>query len=190
VPKARKAANEPPPGFAVDRSLGPGRYQLTKVFPGLDKLPALLGVAKMDPGGLDAILATLVQVVDEDMWMYIAPRKAPDPPHDRWVPVVSPDDDVIVVGLSHLAESPGILLYLDILHELCHVTQRHKGIELWDPKYDYVDRPTELEAYQYVVEEARRLGATKPFIREYLRVEWVSEEDYQRLLEKMGLSGN
>jgi len=192
VPRSRKASNEPPVGFSVNRSLGPGRYELLEVFPGLDKLPAFATLSAKDPDGPKGILKASVEVVKADIWMYVAPRTMPDMPHsrDRWNPVISGDADVVVVGHSHLAESAAILLYMDILHELCHVAQRHKGIELWDPKYEYVDRPTELEAYQFVIDEARGLGATKPFLKEYLKVEWVSEEDYQRLLQKMGLSGD
>jgi hypothetical protein len=191
VPRPRKAPNEPPAGFTVNRSLGPGRYKLLEVFPGLDTLPAFIAVTEKDPGKLDAVLGTLVEVVKDDVWMYIAPRVQPKiHGRDQWHPVLSGDLDIVVVGHGHLTESSPILLYMDILHELCHVTQRHKGIELWDPKYEYVDRPTELEAYQFVIDEAKRLGATKPFLKEYLKVEWVSEEDYQRLLQKMGLSGD
>ena len=49
-------------------------------------------------------------------------------------------------------------IYLDLIHELCHVKQFMEGKELFDPRYDYVDRPTEIEAYRYAVKEARRIG--------------------------------
>lgn len=191
VPKVpRKAANEPPKGFAVNRALVPGTYPLLEVFPKLEALEAFAAVQGQDKSGHCVLREVRIAVSKDDVWMYVAPRSIPDNMRSQWNPVVAPEGDVIVVGHSHLAESPPILLYLDILHELCHIVQRHAGQELWDEKYDYVDRPTELEAYEFVVEEARKLGATKPFMREYLRVEWVSEEDYQRLLEKMGLSGD
>lgn len=190
MPRARKSANEPPAGFSVNRTLGPGRYKLLEAFPGLDKLPAFLAITTKDPGGVKGILEAFVEVVKDDIWMYVAPRTLPPGSREHWSPVISGDSDVVVVGHAHLAESAPILLYMDILHELCHVAQRHRGIELWDPKYDYVDRPTELEAYQFVIDEGKKLGATKPFLKEYLKVEWVSDEDYERLLQKMGLSGD
>ncbi len=188
VPRARRAANEPPREFAIDRTLGPGRHPLLAVFPGLDRLPAFSAVAKRHPDGEKDLVRVAIELVSDDIWMYVAPTARPPDAPPEWTPVIAKDADVIVVGLSHLRESPAILLYLDILHELCHIAQRRRGLDLWDRRYGYVDRPTEVEAYEFVIEEARRLGATKPFLREYLRVEWVSEEDYQRLLDKMGLS--
>ncbi len=193
VPKGRRAANQPPKGFSVNRGLGKGRHSLLEAFPGIEKLPAFAAIATKDPRGPARLALTEVEVVEADIWMYVAPSD-PDEigsmrSREGWKPVFSGEKDVVVVGHDHIAESPEILLYLDILHELCHVTQRHRGMHLWAEGYSYVDRPTEIEAYQFVIEEARRLGATTPFLQEYLKVEWVSDEDYQRLLEKMGLPG-
>lgn len=187
VPRARKASNQPPTGFAVDRTRGVGRHPLLSVFPGLDALPAFLELGRRDPGGTEGLRLTEVEVVPQDVWMYVAPSSPSELKREGWNPVYSGDKDVVVIGGSHLVESPGILLYLDVLHELCHVAQRHRGLKLWESGKSYVDRPTEIEAYQFAIDEAHRLGATTPFLREYLRVEWVSEEDYQRLLERMGI---
>jgi len=44
-------------------------------------------------------------------------------------------------------------------------------LDLFDRKYSYVDRPTEVEAYKYTVEEARNLGMKKEEILDYLKVE-------------------
>ena len=64
---------------------------------------------------------------------------------------------------GHLTISKGYLengnktdIYLDLIHELCHVKQYMEGKELFDPRYDYVERPTEIEAYRYCVQEAKR----------------------------------
>ncbi len=194
MPKGRRAGNQPPKGFSVNRKVGPGRLPLLEVFPTLDQMPAFALIAAKDPRGKEFLVRTEIEVVSADIWMYVAPT---DPAEigglrarGEWKPVFSGSKDVIVVGLSHVTESAEILLYLDILHELCHITQRHRGMPLWGGDYSYVDRPTEVEAYQFVIDEARRLGATTPFLQEYLKVEWVSEEEYQRLLERMGLPGN
>jgi hypothetical protein len=56
------------------------------------------------------------------------------------------------------------------------------GKELFDPRYEYVDRPTEIEPYRYCVQEARRLGLSEERIRLYLRTEWMGEADYERLV--------
>jgi hypothetical protein len=119
--------------------------------------------------------------------MYVAPHELPPDADKRWQPIVTPDD-CIVVGGPHLRKSPAFTIYLDILHELFHVFQRQAGRELWDDKYDYVDRPTELEAYRFGVEEARRLHATDAYLREYLRVMWVSERRHRRLLRNLGVT--
>ena len=78
-------------------------------------------------------------------------------------------------------------IYLDVVHELCHVKQWMEGRELFDPNYDYVDRPTEVEAYRYTVQEAKRLGLSEERILGYLKTEWMSEQDLKRLVRNMGV---
>jgi len=78
-------------------------------------------------------------------------------------------------------------IYLDVVHELCHVKQWMDGRELFDPEYDYVDRPTEVEAYRYTVQEAIRIGLDREQILKYLKTEWMSQEDLIRLVKNMGL---
>jgi hypothetical protein len=56
-----------------------------------------------------------------------------------------------------------------------------EGKELFDVDYSYIDRPTEIEAYKYAVEEARRLGLSDERICKYLKTEWMSLEDLRRL---------
>ena len=119
--------------------------------------------------------------------MYVAPHEVPKSFRRRWKPVVSAGSDCIVVGAGHLKDSPSLILFLDIFHELCHVRQRHDGRNLWPEELDYVRRPTEIEAYQFVVDEARRLGVGDGTIREYLRVEWVDEPDMLELYRTLGV---
>lgn len=78
-------------------------------------------------------------------------------------------------------------IYLDVVHELCHVKQWMEGRELFDPEYDYVDRPTEVEAYRYTVQEALRIGLNRERILQYLKTEWMSQDDLNRLVKNMGL---
>jgi uncharacterized protein YebE (UPF0316 family) len=61
------------------------------------------------------------------------------------------------------------------------------GKELFDPQYEYVDRPTEIEAYGYVVEEAKRLGLCGDRLLCYLKTEWMSEHDLEKLTKNIGL---
>ena len=94
---------------------------------------------------------------------------------------VSSEDGHIRINAHYLNTGRFIDLYLDIIHELVHVRQFLDGRELRDPHYAYVDRPTEIEAFQYTVAEARRLGLTETQILEYLRTEHMSDEQFHRL---------
>jgi hypothetical protein len=181
------AVEEPPKGFRVDRETPVGRHPLLVVFPGLDKLET---AKRHEPDAKKRRRLhdeTCVEVVAEDMWMYVAPRDLPKSFRRRWKPVVSGDTDCIVVGESHLRESPALILFLDIFHELRHIQQRRGGQELWPEKLSYVERPTEIDAYQFVVDEARRIRVSDATIREYLRVEWVDDKDMLALYRSLGV---
>ena len=92
-------------------------------------------------------------------------------------------DGHLVISKGYLNTGNKTDIYLDLIHELCHVKQFMDGKELFDPRYEYVDRPTEIEAYRYCVQEARRLGLSEERIRLYLRTEWMGEADYERLVK-------
>jgi hypothetical protein len=187
VPPSAKR-EEPPKGFRVIRDTPVGRHPLLVVFPGLNKLETATR-HEPDPAKRQKLHdETCVEVVAEDVWMYVAPYDVPKSFRRRWKPVVSPESDCIVVGSEHLQESPELTLFLDIFHELCHIRQRHDGRELWPEKLSYVRRPTEIEAYQFVVDEARRYGVADATLREYLRVEWVEEEELLELFQTLGVA--
>lgn len=154
---------------AVNRKVKSGKHTILDVFPGLDRSNAFVALF---PDGLRAevLRDCRIDVVPEDMYMYI-------------------DDDAgnIVAGLGYLREGDEKIVYLDVLHELTHIRQWHDGKELWDRRYNYVDRPTEIEAYRVAVAEARRLGMGDREIAEYLRVEWTSREEHERLCKHLGV---
>jgi len=179
----------PPEGFQIRRDVPVGRYPLLTVFPHFDSLEAYRTLIRGRPSAPNLAEETCVEVVRQDVWMYVAPHEVPPHRRGRWSPVVAPGLDCIVIGQRHLSKSPAMVLYMDILHELCHVVQRKEGQELWDPRYGYVDRPTELEAYRFVLEEARRRGASEAFLRDYLKVDWISKDEYGKLLRNLGVSG-
>ncbi len=181
----RTATLPVPPGFRVARELPAGRHPLLAVFPGLDRLPPASRLVPDARARAKLFDATCVQVVDQDMWMYVAPHEAPKFARSRgWKPVVSVSD-CIVVGLGHLRESPDLMLFMDIYHELCHVVQRQGGANLWEPGVSYVKRWTEVEAYRFVVDEAREMDVPDAFLREYLKVEWISEAEHRALLAEL-----
>jgi hypothetical protein len=101
---------------------------------------------------------------------------------------VDSSDGHLVISKGYLNNGNKIDIYLDLIHELFHVKQFMEGKELFDPHYDYVDRPTEIEAYRYCIQEARRLGLTEERIRCYLWTEWMSEEDFKRLAKSVNVS--
>ena len=101
---------------------------------------------------------------------------------------VDGSDGHLVISKGYLNSGDKTDIYLDLIHELCHVKQFMEGKELFDPRYDYVDRPTEIEAYQYAVQEARRLGLSDERIRCYLWTEWMDEDSFRRLAKSVNIS--
>jgi hypothetical protein len=99
------------------------------------------------------------------------------------------DDETgnIVVSSEYLRTGDEKYLYLDVVHELVHVRQFMEGKELFDRRYSYVDRPTEIEAYRACVAEGKRIGMKNDEVMEYLKVEWVTEEEFARLLVSVGV---
>jgi hypothetical protein len=94
----------------------------------------------------------------------------------------------LVVNLRYLNRGDKVDIYLDIIHELCHVRQFMEGKDLFDPRYSYVERPTEIEAYRYAVQEARRLGLSDKRICEYLKTEWISDNDLKILAKAVNVA--
>ncbi len=186
-----KAAGADPPApaeFEIARGLPVGRHPLLAVFPGLDRLPLASKLAE-DPAERAQLFAeTSIEVVDQDMWMYVAPQAMPPFARRRgWKPVITPEHDCVVVGVGHLRESAAMILYLDIFHELRHVVQRRHGANLWEPGVSYVERATEIDAYRLVIAEAQRLGVEASYLREYLKVEWITQAEHLQLLQAVGV---
>ena len=103
---------------------------------------------------------------------------------------VDGSDGHLVISKNYLNNGDKTDIYLDLIHELCHVKQYMEGKELFDPRYSYVERPTEIEAYRYCVQEAIRLGLNDERIRCYLRTEWMSESDFEKLVKSVTLSSS
>ena len=154
--------------FIANRSLPEGSYSFREVFSGLDNVEPLINCMG-DASTLRNILdRTRVTLKDKDGYMY-----------------VNDEDGSLVVGLEYLQNGEESHLYLDVIHELVHVKQFLQGCNLFDPRYSYVDRPTEIEAYRCCIEEGRKIGMSEQAIGEYLYVEWISKTDHVRLLRKL-----
>jgi hypothetical protein len=101
---------------------------------------------------------------------------------------VSDEDGHMIVSAYYLRNGDPTSKYLDVVHELVHVRQYREGKALFDETYEYHDRPTELEAYNHTVKEARRLGMSDPEIFEYLKVDWLGEEEVRKLARNLGVT--
>jgi hypothetical protein len=155
-------------GFAVTRGIRPGEFLLPQVFTGVESAKALEPV--LGPDLATELSSVKVTVSAEDLYAY-----------------VSDEDGRLVVGLEHITSSDPKVVYLDVVHELVHVKQFREGLDLYDRRYRYVDRPTEVEAYRVAVEEARRIGMPEAEIFDYLHVEWISSEEHRRLARRLGV---
>jgi hypothetical protein len=103
---------------------------------------------------------------------------------------VSDKDGHLIVNANYLKEGETRDIYLDLIHELVHVKQFRDGRELslnFGKRFEYVDRPTELEAYRHTIKEARKLGMRDKEIVDYLRITWLDEEEVRRLARNLGV---
>ena len=103
---------------------------------------------------------------------------------------VSDEDGHLRICANYLNTGNLVDIYLDIIHELVHVKQFMEGRDLRDRAFNYIDRPTEIEAYQYAVKEARNLGMDDKEILEYLKTERMSKEDLHRLAKAVKVNTN
>lgn len=101
---------------------------------------------------------------------------------------VSNVDGHILMSARYLKNGDIIDIYLDIIHELVHVRQFMEGKELFDDHFSYAERPTEIEAYRTAVEEARNLGLNEQRICEYLRTEWMTDDEFKQLAKAVNLN--
>jgi hypothetical protein len=154
----------------INRNITPGDYLLAEIFDGLHEVDILMRVFKTKEELDDVLLKTKVIVEESDHYMY-----------------VKNDDASIVIGFRHLQNSDLKILYLDIVHELVHVMQQRQGLDLYNKSYAYVDRPTEIEAYEIAVLEAKNLGMNDEEILDYLLVEWITPDEHKRLATHVGL---
>jgi len=156
------------PDVVINRDASPGTVSFTEVFKGFEKV-----------GAVQEIFGRRTRRVLEDLSVELA--------DGRGYMRINDEKGSIVVNTKYLKEGNELHIYLDIVHELVHIRQHMEGKELWDKKYAYVDRPTEVEAYLAAVKEGRRMGLEQDELVEYLKVEWVTEEEFSRMLRTLGV---
>ena len=141
-------------------------------FHGFEKVPAVRAVFGDET---DRVLARQKVEFVSSRWVYMG---------------VNNDDGHIIIGTYHLRNSQLKILYLDIVHELFHVKQHLEGKNLFPDGYEYVDSPIEVPAYRHTVQEAKRIGMSYGEIEEYLKVEWITQEQHARLARSAGLEAD
>ena len=157
----------------INRSLTPGKYKVPDAFPDILNEPILTEIFGSEKT-MDAVFETIeINVIDAPHYMN-----------------VNNENGTINVGLGHLRNSEDEVLYLDILHELCHVKQQREGAVLYRRDIPYVEWPTEIEAYEIAVKVARRMGMTEREIENYLWVEWASPKDNAKLAKRLNVKAD
>lgn len=159
-------------GFEVNRTATEKELPLSQVFRGLEDSKVVQSLFGGKELAAKVLQSARVRFDDSAEYMYVDNK-----------------DGTIVVSGRYLRSAAENLLYLDVIHELVHVKQYKEGRDLFDSKFSYVDRPTELEAYRITLDEARRIGMTEEEIEDYLYVEWISKKEHKKLAETLGVNG-
>jgi hypothetical protein len=156
----------PLPDFAhLDRTLAAGEYRYVEVLPRIAESPALARVAPRADVRARLLERARVQIRG-----------------GRGYAFVDVEAPCIVLSEWYYRQGGDLDLYLDLLHELTHLRQLEEGLDLWDERFEYVDRPTEVEGYAVAIEEGRRLGMTDEDVLRHLNNPWMSEAEVKRLL--------
>lgn len=153
-----------PPFAVVNRAVGWGTHAYLEVLPGAAQSPALGRIVRDADAQAALLRDAKVRVLPIPGYAFIDVRRP-----------------CINLSWLYLKTGRGLDLYLDLLHELTHLRQLGEGAELWDRKFAYVDRPTEIEAYAVAVEEGLRLGMGEGEILEHLHNPWMTLASAARL---------
>ena len=154
--------------FKIDRSKNYGAYSFSEVFKNLQDCKTLWKIF----GNKRKFLAML-----KNQKVRVSKK-----PWDFWV---NDKRKEITIFIHYLRECPKRTLYLDCVHELVHIRQLQEGKELFDNRFNYVDRPTEIAAYVVTANEARKIGMSKRQIANYLAVRWATKEENKRLVKNV-----
>ncbi|MCI4336799.1 MAG: hypothetical protein L3K17_06345 [Thermoplasmata archaeon] len=156
-------------GVEIERKAPAKLYPFLRYFRGFEKLPAVQELFGKRTG---QVLRQLKVEFFSSRFGYMG---------------TSDVDGHLLVSSHHLADSDFRTVYLDIVHELCHVRQFRQGKPLFYPKLSYVDAPSEIEAYTFTVREGQRIGMTRRQLLEYLKIEWITPKEHHRLARRTGV---
>ena len=156
--------------FKAKRNISLGEYKFTQIFIGVENSPTLLRLFGSQRSMLKTVHHLKLRIVDSDWGIWL-----------------DHNTGSVCIGSKYLASARINCLYLDVIHVLVHVKQFLDGRDLYDQTFEYVDRPTEIEAYRYTIDEAKRLQMSEDEILKYLRVDAVDDSELGRLIEKIGV---
>lgn len=156
-------------GVEIPKGIEPELHHFNRYFKGFENVAA---VRELFGDRTEDVLSNLMVEFFSARWGYMS---------------TSDRDGHLLISTHHLNNSDFRTVYLDVVHELCHVKQFFDGRTLYDEKFAYVDSPVEVEAYRRTIKEARRIGVSEAEIAEYLKVEWNSDEEHKRLLANLGI---
>jgi hypothetical protein len=154
--------------FRINRNLPYGRYRLSAVFEGIEDSPPMSRLLQENSNlRLDSVE---VEITEGVLYMRVDAEGR------------------LLINREYLRNGDEKHIYLDLIHELTHLKQLREGRDIYSPEYSYAERPTELEAYANAVSEARRIGMSDREIYEYLKVEWISKVELDKLAERLGVN--
>ncbi len=153
------------PGYAqVVRMLARGEHPYLALLPHITSSPAARHIESASTPLAPLLKSARVQIKGAKGYVWV-------------------DDDIpaIILVESYYRLADPLDLYLDLIHELTHLRQLAEGMDIWDERFRYVDRPTEIEGYAIAVEEGLRLGMSEAEIIEHLSNPWMTRADVRRL---------
>ncbi len=150
--------------YVINHNLELGMYQLTDIITGLENSVAL---NKIYGNKLKEVLNTTeVNVVSKPWQIWV----------DR-------ETKRTTVNKDYLSETESGILYLDFVHEMIHIWQIVEGEDVFDRSVSYADASTEIEAYRYTIEDAKRIGFSRIDMVNYLKVRWITDKEHSRLVK-------
>jgi hypothetical protein len=156
-------------GVQIERSAPTRLYPFERYFRGFQNVPSVRALFGKDT---DNVLRHLKVEFFSSRFGYMG---------------TSDVDGHLIISSRYLETGEFRTIYLDIVHELCHVQQFRRGRKLFRPDLSYVDTPTEIEAYAVTVKEGRRIGMTDAELVDYLKIEWIDDQEHRRLARRLGL---
>jgi hypothetical protein len=158
------------PDYAcVVRALPRGEYPYRALLPRLAESPAVRRIESSSIPLGRLLDSARVRIAPGDGYIWI-------------------DDEApaIVLVEEYYLHGSRLDLYLDLIHELTHLRQLAEGKNVWDERFRYVERPTEIEGYAVAIEEGLRLGMSEAEIMSHLSNPWMTNDEVRRLRENVG----